>query len=579
MISSNEPRPHASPSVSRAPALAGPRGLRRCAVLVLSLLGLPFTALSSDARPWVAFVENGEPRLIRDEAQSMQTQSGHLVAGGPNNVLFADGYLGEGDFHVQANLLIDRPEGSSASFVVNRNAHFNFGGAAGQITLDGRFFVDRGPSHAVGRQADYIQPGKPFRFEVLRRGKEVRFLIDGRVVHRMEPAVREFGMIGFRPHQGTIRLADFRAQGEFRPLLRRTQGPTYGLPIIDLTAEKQRQVIIARGTPDVYQGHPTTVLMADRRTMFAAWTYDHGGFCGPLKRSDDGGLTWGELIPVPDNWRTIRNCPTIHRLTDPAGKERLLVYAGNGDMHQSVSEDGGRTWTPMAKNGLRAVVAPITIVPIAGNRHLAHYHWRPSDGSARLAIWQSVSADGGLTWEPGHIVATYAGAAPCEPALIRSPDGRQLISVMRENSRRYNSLLIVSNDDGRTWSEPVELPASLTGDRHMPRYTADGRLVITFRDMAPRSPTRGNFVAWIGTYDDIVNLREGQYRVHLVKMHGYDSGYGGVELLPDGTIAATTYCALAPGEKPSVVSVRFTMAELDAKAKSATATQARRGGG
>ena len=49
-----------------------------------------------------------------------------------------------------------------------------------------------------------------------------------------------------------------------------------------------------------------------------------------------------------------------------------------------------------------------------------------------------------------------------------------------------------------------------------------------------------------------------------------DCGYPGVDLMPDGTIVATTYIKIAPGpEKHSVVSTRFKISETDALAKKA----------
>ncbi|HBJ86467.1 MAG TPA: exo-alpha-sialidase, partial [Verrucomicrobiales bacterium] len=92
-----------------------------------------------------------------------------------------------------------------------------------------------------------------------------------------------------------------------------------------------------------------------------------------------------------------------------------------------------------------------------------------------------------------------------------------------------------------------------------------------FRDQALNSLTKGHFVAWVGTYDDLKQGKPGQYRVKLLHNHAErvgDCGYPGMELLPDGTIVATTYVKYAPGkEKHSVVSVRFNLATTDALVK------------
>jgi hypothetical protein len=124
-----------------------------------------------------------------------------------------------------------------------------------------------------------------------------------------------------------------------------------------------------------------------------------------------------------------------------------------------------------------------------------------------------------------------------------------------------------SDDDGATWSTPRELPASLCGDRHVGRYAPDGRLFISFRDAPPKgmtSPTDGDWVAWVGAYQDLVNGKEGQYRVRLKDNHkGRDCAYPGVEVLPDGTIVTTTYGHWTPNEQPYILSVRMKLDELD----------------
>jgi hypothetical protein len=346
----------------------------------------------------------------------------------------------------------------------------------------------------------------------------------------------------------------------------------FQIPVIDLSEETDRHVIVAAGTDSVYQGHPTTVLLPDGRTMFAVWTYGHGGVCGPLKKSTDGGRTWSDLLPVPDSWRAVRNCPAIYRLVDPQGVARLFVFAvDGGGLVSSRSEDAGTSWTEMQPirglNMTQSVMPWCTIVPIENGRKLlaATNARRADDPDPRSNnVIQSVSNDGGLTWGPVRVICDIPGYKPCEPCFIRSPDGGQLLCLMRENVRSVNSRFIVSNDEGQTWSQPKFAQGALTGDRHQACYSPDGRLVIVFRDMAADSPTRGHFVGWVGTYEDIVQQRQGQYRLKLLHNYaGTDCGYPGLELLPDGTFVATTYLKYWPDRrKHSVVSTRFRLVEL-----------------
>src|SRR5262245_5615607 len=102
------------------------------------------------------------------------------------------------------------------------------------------------------------------------------------------------------------------------------------LPVVDISGDVARQVVIAQGTESVYQGHPTTLLMPDGKTMFAVWCVNHGGPAGPMARSDDGGLTWARLDDqLPPNFKNHRNCPSIYRMVDKAGKERLWVFSAH----------------------------------------------------------------------------------------------------------------------------------------------------------------------------------------------------------------------------------------------------------
>src|SRR5687768_10244089 len=99
-----------------------------------------------------------------------------------------------------------------------------------------------------------------------------------------------------------------------------------------------------------------------------------------------------------------------------------------------------------------------------------------------FTLFKTFSADGGLTWSRPEAVFQSSAVHLCEPGWVRSPDGKQLAVLLRENSRRKNSHVTFSDDEGKTWTEPRELPGSLTGDRHTAKYAPDGRLFVSFRD-------------------------------------------------------------------------------------------------
>ena len=352
-----------------------------------------------------------------------------------------------------------------------------------------------------------------------------------------------------------------------------TLPPGYSIPVIDLAADTARQVVVDR-EPGQYLGHPTTVLLEDGRTVISVYPKGHGRGAIVMKRSTDGGRTWSARLPTPPNWESSLEVPTIHRVVDAKGKKRLIMFSGLYPIRLAVSEDDGATWSGLAPIGnFGGIVAMASVVPLrtGAGHYMALFHddgrfiaERAAGGARTFIVYKTLSTDGGLTWGPPEVVVSHSVAHLCEPGALRSPDGRQIAVLLRENSRKLNAFVIFSNDEGRTWTAPRELPGALTGDRHVAKYAPDGRLFITFRDMALESATKGDWVAWVGTYDDIVNGREGQYRVRLMdNHHEWDCAYPGLELLPDGAFVATMYGYWEDGAQPYIVSVRVTMAELD----------------
>ncbi|MFC2142596.1 GDSL-type esterase/lipase family protein [Acidobacteriota bacterium] len=349
--------------------------------------------------------------------------------------------------------------------------------------------------------------------------------------------------------------------------------PAYTIPTLDLADQTHRQVVVDR-EKDQYLGHPTTVLLEDGKTMIAVYPKGHGRGAVVMKRSLDAGLTWSGRLPTPENWATSQEVPTLHRVVDPQGVKRLIMFSGLYPIRMAVSEDDGLTWSPLNPIGdFGGIVAMGCVERLKNGDYMAMFHddgrFIHKDGARTgvFTLYKILSRDGGLTWSSPKEILKGSRVHLCEPGIVRSPDGNQLAGLLRENSRTRNSWVIFSDDEGMTWSEPRELPASLTGDRHTARYAPDGRLFISFRDRTHLSPTWGDWVAWVGTYEDIVEGREGQYRVRLMdNTRGADCAYPGVEMLPEGTAVTTTYGHWAEGEQPYVVSVRLRLQELDSMA-------------
>lgn len=361
---------------------------------------------------------------------------------------------------------------------------------------------------------------------------------------------------------------------------------------LDLDRDTARQTIVDREA-GVYLGHVSTVLLDDGKTILAAYPKGHGKGPIVLKRSEDGGLTWSDRLPVPESWSTSLETPTLFKMGAGAGEleaaeEPLILFSGLYPIRAARSSDSGRTWTELAPIGdFGGIVAMGGVADLGDGEFAAFFHddgrfFAPGGKAAgTFTLYQTNSEDAGATWSAPRPIWSGSGVHLCEPGVVVSPDGNALALLLRENRRVKNSHVMFSRDGAVTWSPPRELPAALTGDRHIAAYAPDGRLVVTFRRTLKGDPWAGDWIAWVGTWDDLTRSTQasaeapatprGQYLVRLKdNLTAWDCGYPGLACLPDGTFVATTYGTWAPGEQPSILSVRFTLAELDALAAAET---------
>ncbi len=376
----------------------------------------------------------------------------------------------------------------------------------------------------------------------------------------------------------------------------------HGLRFADLDGDAERQVVVDREAGQ-YLGHPSSVLLDDGQTILCAYPKGHGRGAIVLKRSEDGGKTWSDRLDVPASWASSLEVPTLFKVEDAAGTQRLVMFSGLFPARMAISEDEGRHWSALdalGNWGGIVVMGDLIALHSGKGHYMALFHddqrfishrGRPK-GDEELAranmplftLFKTFSFDGGLSWSEPEPVFSSRMVHLCEPGLIRSPDGRQIAMLLRENSRRMNSFIMFSDDEGKSWSPPRQLPNALTGDRHQALYLPDGRLLISFRDNSPApsrlgrlrqqcpdcdprqlaeqagpaSPTHGDWVAWIGSWEDLEEGGEGQWRIRLKdNTRGSDCAYPALELLPDGTVVAITYGHWADGAPPYILEVRL----------------------
>lgn len=185
-----------------------------------------------------------------------------------------------------------------------------------------------------------------------------------------------------------------------------------------------------------------------RRALVGSW----------MLRSTDGGITWSPPYRVP---ATAPHGPVV--LSDG----RLLLAAKE---HPSEtrrvgvwqSTDDGLTWTLLSWMPVRpgddiTHYHELHAVETADRRIVVHI--RNHNKANERETLQSESADGGKTWSIPRPIGVWG----LPSHLLRLRDGRLMMTYGYRRPPRGNHARI-SEDDGRTWSEPIVLSEDGTGD-------------------------------------------------------------------------------------------------------------------
>lgn len=339
--------------------------------------------------------------------------------------------------------------------------------------------------------------------------------------------------------------------------------------LLDIDNEYGIQNVVIR-TPGQYVGHPS-MTARENGDLLLVYPANHGKGAISLLTSADKGHTWSKVENTPHSWKDSMETPIVHRLNLIDGTVKFLETSGlpyTSGFNWSLSDDG-LVWTEFQtfETGHRTIVALADLIQLKDtitgefiDEWMGVYH---TEAGRNFLV--SITFSGGkgaqnVVFTHRELFTSSSNATVeednqlCEIGFIRSPDHRSIALLARNQAHNRNgSYIAFSYDEGVTWSELVQTPAELDGERHQGKYLSDGRLIISFREMLLRtgSDYTGNWVcgewaAWVGTYLDLLKGGSGQYLMCIKRDYtpndfSGDTAYSSLVAQSDGSTIIVAY--------------------------------------
>jgi len=309
-------------------------------------------------------------------------------------------------------------------------------------------------------------------------------------------------------------------------------------------------LVTARCTPSERAPNPGTgtPCLADGRLLIALCRQHftpEQEFQIHVYESRDEGLTWEEVAKPGIQGKE----PSLTALPDGA----ILMTAQNIDfsrektdrpMIYARSEDDGRTWEVSHLPGMRY---PRNVI-VAEDGSLLFL--RSTDDSNRM-LQLCRSRDSGRTWDCRELALRWADGRVhsfSEVSVIDLDSGTLLAALRHSGPERVNegfqnTMLIRSDDDGRTWSEPVVMLGTAKVHAYFTKLSG-GRVLVT------HSNYHLPFGVCAVTSDDGGKTWDLDHPVQLSLSADHFLGWPVTLELPDGSLvtsyAGTTYSKQPP---------------------------------
>lgn len=485
----------------------------------------------------IIFVKNGNPLQVIAKGGEWNKTGNSYSGKGINNYLVASKALSDGDFTIHARLSLDSLNNSAASFLIF-GSHFGFDSKSEENTIS---FFTQGPlfekNESFGNTEKYIQPGKPFDFDITGNNDTLAFAVNGKKVYSSRILKKTNQYVAFRPWRNTINIFDFNITGE----------------ITDL---QPLDYLFKSGTDGYHTFRIPAIVVTNQGTVLAfaegrkKSTSDTGDIDLVLKRSEDNGKTWSSLSVIWNDGENVcgNPAPVVDKTT---GTIYLLSTWNLGTDHESEiikqtsedsrrvfilsSTDDGKTWSRAKeitnsvklKNWTWYATGPCHGIQME-NKKYKNRLVIPCDhiesGTNKYYSHTIYSDDHGETWKLG---GTTPQDQVNECTIAELSDGKLMLNMRNYDRAEKNRKISVSSDGGLTWG-------NIYSDKTLIEPICQGSLLMAAKHgllfLNPASETtRANMTLRLS--HDEGTTWDG-YKV----LHKGPSAYSDLTILPNGSI-------------------------------------------
>ncbi|MGL4854444.1 MAG: exo-alpha-sialidase [Lentisphaeria bacterium] len=412
---------------------------------------LIFISMLSAVTNEIVLVEDGKTSSEAIcQGDSWKVSENYITGNGTGQFLLSVFGLNNAPFTITAELEIEKLGHTAAGFTLG-NALFGFDSPKGFFTEGTGLSQNTYPTNGL------IKSAEKFIFTADYQSGKIKFSINGNEVVTTDFKFNTLASIGIRPHRAKVKVYNLKVKGFFK--------------------EQEKLDYVFSSGSFGYNTFRIPALVTSKQGTLLAFAEgrvnhsgDHGDLDIVLRRSEDDGKSWQDLIVVQDDGKY--QCGNPAPIVDTKSGRIFLLSCGSTDSEHAVmsgkatrevyiqhSDDDGKSWT--ARRNISHMVrkenwrwyatGPCSGIQIQEGKHKGRLVVPANHSDEKRAYYSHTifSDDNGETWQIGEV----AGIGSNESTLAESQKDELYHSMRMQNHGQRVRGTRYSSDGGKSWTE------------------------------------------------------------------------------------------------------------------------------